>query len=110
MPTTRIESYHVIYSANQFARRIGLLAGGAYIGQMVFHPDGATLPSDGLLGNQPQLHYHLADFENAIDLLRNEQPMYLLYNGSGGGFENAIVSEQEPVGEGESHPVRLVRK
>jgi hypothetical protein len=109
MPVTPIESYQVIYSANQFARRIGLLAGSTYIGQLVFHPDGATLPPDGLLGDQPQLHYHLADFENAIDLLRNEQPMSLLYNGSGGGFENALISGTEPVGEGESRAVRLIR-
>ena len=42
-----------------------------------------------------------ADFDNAIDLLRNEKPMYLLYNGSGGGFENGIKTTPEPVGEAE---------
>jgi len=101
MPTTQIEKYHVIYSANRFDRRIGLMAGGAYIGQLVFHPNGATLPADGLNGTQPQLHYHLDDFANALDLLRNEKPVYLLYSGSGGGYENALVTDPETVGEGE---------
>ncbi len=53
----------------------------AYIGQLVFHANGAALPADGLNGTQPQLNYHLDDFQNCIDLLRNEKPVYLLYNG-----------------------------
>ncbi|MCH6483348.1 hypothetical protein MMG85_07170 [Pseudoxanthomonas sp. LH2527] len=108
MPTTQIEKYHVIYSANTFRRRIGLMAGGAYIGQLVFHANGATLPADGLNGTQPQLNYHLDDFQNAIDLLRNEKPVYLLYNGSGGGFENALVTDPETVGEGEAGGLRFI--
>jgi len=46
--------------------------------------------------------YHLDDYENTIDLLRNESPVYLLYRGSGGGFENGIKTTQEVVGEGEA--------
>jgi hypothetical protein len=109
MPTTRIDKYHVIYSANSFSRRIGLLAGTSYIGQLVFHANGKPLPADGMNGTQPQLHYHLDDFQNAIDLLRNEKPVYLLYNGSGGGYENALVTDPEAVGEGETSGVRFVR-
>jgi hypothetical protein len=47
-------------------------------------------------------YYHLDDHENTIDLLRNESPVYLLYCGSGGGFENGIKTTQEVVGEGEA--------
>jgi hypothetical protein len=50
------------------------------------------------------LHYHLDDFQNAIDLLRNEKPIYMYYNGSGGGFENGIRTMAEKVGEGEISP------
>jgi len=50
-------------------------------------------------GGQVNLYYHLDDCQNAIDLLRNESPMYLLYSGSGG--ENGIKTTQEVVGEGE---------
>jgi hypothetical protein len=52
-------------------------------------------------GSQVNLYYHLDDCQNAIDLLRNESPMYLLYSGSGSGFENGIKTIQEVVGEGE---------
>jgi hypothetical protein len=104
MPLTNIESYEVIYSANAFFPRIGLLNGGKYIGQLIFHPDGAALPPDSMAGTQAQLHYHLEDFANAIDLLRNEKPLYLLYAGSGGGFENGIKTVPEGVGEGEKLP------
>jgi hypothetical protein len=102
MPLTNIESYQVIYSANSFVPRIGLLSGGKYVGQLIFHPDAAALPPDSMAGTQAQLHYHLADFANVIDVLRNEKPVSLLYSGSGGGFENAIETSPEPVGEAET--------
>lgn len=102
MALTKIDTYEVLYSANKFPPRIGLKAGSAYIGQLIFMPNGSALPQDGLASGQVQLYYHLDDFQNAIDLLRNESPMYLLYSGSGGGFENGIKTTQEAVGEGEA--------
>jgi hypothetical protein len=99
MPATRIDSYLVQYSSNTFYRRIGLLSGSAYIGQLVFMPDGTALAADKLSGTQPQLYYHLKDFANCIDLLRNEKPVYLLWNGPGN--ENGLRTGEEPAGEGE---------
>jgi hypothetical protein len=102
MALTIIDEYEVMYSANQFRPRIGLKHNGRFIGQLHFLPNGATLPPDTIAGGQVQLYYHLDDFHNALDLLRNESPMYLVYNGSGGGFENGIQTTEEPVGEGEA--------
>ncbi len=101
MAVTTIDEYEVMYSANKFFPRIWLKNGGKYIGQLIFHPDGSVLPPDGMSGGQVNLHYHLEDFDNAIDLLRNEKPMYLLYAGSGPGFENGIKTTAEAVGEGD---------
>lgn len=101
MALTKIKEYEVMYSANRFAPRIWLKNGGKYIGQLIFKPNGSTLPLDTMAGGQVNLYYHLDDFQNALDLLRNESPMYLLYSGSGGGFENSIKTIQEAVGEGE---------
>ena len=101
MALTQIDQYEILYSANTFPPRIWLKGGGKFIGQLIFHPDGTPLPADGMSGSQVNLHYHLANFENVVDLLRNEKPMYLLYNGSGGGFENAVKTTPEPLGEGE---------
>jgi hypothetical protein len=101
MALTKIDSYEVMYSANAFAPRIWLKGSGKYIGQLIFKPNGSVLPADNMSGTQANLYYHLDDYHNAVDLLRNEEPMYLLYSGSGGGFENGIKTTDEVVGEGE---------
>jgi hypothetical protein len=99
MPLTLIDQYEVMYSANSFVPRIWLKNSGNYIGQLIFEPDGSALPLDTNVNGEINLFYHLEDFQNAIDLLRDESPMYLLFNGSGGGNENGIKSTPEAVGE-----------
>lgn len=103
MPFTKqIDTYSVIYSANAFRRRIGLKQGTLFIGQCVFHPNGTTLPPDLLRPNgQVDLQYHLDDFQNVLDVLRNEKPVFLSFTGVGPGFENGITTNPEVVGEGE---------
>jgi hypothetical protein len=90
-----------MYSSNMFIPRIWLKSAGKYIGQLIFKPNGSALPQDNLTSGQVNLYYHLDDFANIIDLLRNEKPMYLLWVGSGSGNENGIKTTAEPVGEGE---------
>lgn len=101
MGLTQIDSYEVMYSANAFSPRIWLKSGGRYIGQLIFKPNGAPLPADSVSGDQVNVYYHLDDFQNTVDLLRNEKPMYLLFSGPGGGNENGIKTTTEVVGEGE---------
>jgi len=101
MAPIAIDEYVVMYSANQFPPRIWLKSGGRFVGQLVFRPNGAALPVDASAGGQVTLQYHLDDFHNVLDVLRNEKPVYLLYSGSGGGFENGIQTTPEPIGEGE---------
>ena len=88
--TTKIEKYSVTYSANSFNRRIGLHSAGKVLGQLIFHPSGTSLPADGPVQGEIQLHYHVEDFANVLDLLRSEKPLYFFYNGTGGGFENGV--------------------
>jgi hypothetical protein len=95
MARTKIDEYEVVYAANAFDRRIWLKNSVKFIGQLIFKPNGASLPPDNMAGDQVNLYYHLEDFHNAIDLLKNEGPMYLLYAGSGPGFENGITTTQE---------------
>ncbi len=102
MTCTKIDAYEVMYSANSFVPRIWLRSAGKGIGQLIFKPNGSALPPDSMVNNQVNLYYHLDDYQNAIDLLRNESPMYLLYSGTGGGNENGIKTTQESVGEGEA--------
>ena len=100
MPFTPIEKFEVIYSANTFVPRIGLMNSGKFVAQLLFLPDGKPLPPDGIINGQINLYYHVEDFDNVIELLRDETPVYLLYSGSGPGFENAITTSPEPVGQG----------
>jgi hypothetical protein len=102
MVLTKIDQYEVMYSANTFVPRIWLKSKNKFIGQLVFQPNGSALPPDNMVDNLVNLYYHLDDYQNAMDLLRNESPMYLLYSGSGGGFENGIKTTPEATGEGES--------
>ena len=101
MAQVRVDAYEVLYSANGFPPRIALKNAGNYIGQMIFLPNAAVLPADTVVNKQAQLHYHLDDFQNAVDLLRNEKPIYMDYNGSGSCFENGVRTMSERVGEGE---------
>jgi hypothetical protein len=102
----QISAYSVMYSANTYQPRIGLSdAAGNAVGQLVFYPDTEKLPDDRLVsGGIPDLFYHLKDFKNVLDLLRNEKPMWLYYNASMiVTAENGIATEvAEPVGEGET--------
>lgn len=103
MTLTKIDTYGVLYSSNTFAPEIWLKAGGNYIGSLNFMPNGSTLPDDSMAQNSlgqnvAMLYYHLDDFQNVIDLLRNDAPVSLLYNGSGGGFQNGIQTADETVG------------
>ncbi|HEX2083576.1 MAG TPA: hypothetical protein VHF86_08865 [Xanthomonadaceae bacterium] len=107
MPLTKIDQYEVMYSASAFAPRIWLKNGGIYIGQLVFHPEGQPLPPDGPGASNPSLHYHIGQFQHALDLLRNEGLVWLLYSGSGGGFENGLKTGSELTGEGEPRLMRF---
>ena len=98
MATTLINDYEVMYSANTFPPRIWLLNSGKFIGQLIFHPDGSTLPPDSVSGGQAQVQYHLEDFENCHSILRNEKTVYLLFNGPGPGSENGLMTSQLPPG------------
>jgi hypothetical protein len=97
--TLEITSYQVNYSSNP---RVNLMNANRFIGQLVFFPNGTALQPDALGQNgQVELHYHLDDFHNLLDVLRNEKPVFLNFNGIGPGFINNIQTGVEPTGEGE---------
>jgi hypothetical protein len=98
--TIHIDQFEVMYSSNTFVPRIWLLNSGKFIGQLIFLPDGKPLPLDNKVKDQVNLYFHLEDFPNVRDLLETEKNTFLLFNGSGPGFENGILTSQEPVGLG----------
>ena len=106
-----IRSYNVLNFAggknkNNYEYRaiIGLIGNdGSTIGTMYFHrnpeatmPDTDEKSSDGRIS----LHYPANEFQNVLDILRNESPIYLTY--VGGEWHTAYINAaDEPVGEGE---------
>ena len=99
MALTKIDEYEVMYSGNKFPPRIWLKNAGKFIGQLIFQPDGAALPADSTSAGQVNIYYHLSNYAHCIDLLRNEQPMFLLFTAP--NSENGIKTTAEIVGEGE---------
>jgi len=72
---------------------------GNFIGQLIFEPDGTALPPDNQSGGQVNLFYHLEDLDSVLDILRNEKKVSLLFNGTGPGNENGILTGDERLGE-----------
>ena len=99
MTLTKIDEYEIDYFSNKFQPRILLKSGGKFIGQLVFKPNGAALPPDAMTAGQTTLYYHLEDFHNTVDLLRNEKPIYLVWAGSGSADENGIKTNPEVAGK-----------
>ena len=96
-----IDQYEVMYSSSGFPPRIWLKTEGmGYIGQLIFRPNGQRLPADSKVNDAVNLYYHLDDFQNCIDILRSEHPVYLVWTGTASSNENGIKTTPEPVGEG----------
>jgi hypothetical protein len=98
----QITAYQLQFASNSFRPRIWLKDAVGFIGQCIFHPNGSTLPADNQTADgQANLNYHLEEFPMIMDILRNEKPVYMNYNGTGPGNENAIQTGLELPGEGE---------
>jgi hypothetical protein len=99
MAVTKIDDYEVMYSSNTFPPRIWLKNAGKFIGQLIFQADGTALPQDSVVAGQANLYYHLENLDDMLDLLRNDEPLFLLFSGSGPGFENGIMTSETPPGK-----------
>ncbi len=103
-----IKQYEVYYAgggkkANGYKYRavIGLRAeDGSLLGRAYFHRDKTTLPpTDTKRAGYVSCNYMAEDYPRVLDLLRNEEPVYVQYLL---GWEAAtICTSLEPVGEGE---------
>lgn len=65
----------------------------------VFHTDGAALPDNSCVRGRTMLSYHWSHFDDIMDLLRNEKPVYYMFIAKTKvGYISTLA---EPVGEGE---------
>ena len=48
--------------------------------------------------NQVNLYYHLENLDTMLALFRGDKTLYVLWSGSGPGFENGIQTAEQPLG------------
>ena len=91
-------TYYVFSSRNAWADSVLLFHGDSgYLGAAFFYEADYTLPDAVKYPTGPVgLHYHRADLPILIDVLRNESPVYLIWDG---GQNSRISTTSEPVGE-----------
>jgi hypothetical protein len=64
-----------------------------------FYKDGAALPDNNCTAQRAMLTYHWSHFDDIMDILRNEKPVYYMFIAKTKvGYINTLA---EPVGEGE---------
>ena len=95
-------TYYVFSSRNTLSDSTLLFydASNSYIGGAFFYETTDQLPPaekfpSGVIG----LSFHRTDLPTLIDVLRNESPVYLIYDGP---LNSRISTSQEPVGEYEA--------
>ena len=101
--STEIKSYHVLfygspegYQTNR--AQIALYgANGKTAAFVRFNDPGMAFENDSESGGIIRTHLPSTMFENVLDVLRNEKPVYI-YFAQGRGF---LSTSKEPVGEGE---------
>ena len=100
----QFDSYRIYYmTGGNEVPVLDCYDGSSFVGKLIFHRDSASLPSnivrsDGVV----HLRYSLSQFNDVIDMLRYEKPLYLrLSTPSLVGF--LAPEEAEPVGEEESY-------
>lgn len=108
MPAYPVDTYQIrIYSSRSStdlnAARgdvmIFLCHQGTYRGVIRFYPDGTVLPpgSHDSANGQVTIHLNVSQFESVVDVLRNEEPVYVY----GSTNWNFLLTSLEPVGEEE---------
>jgi hypothetical protein len=97
---TDFDGYKVwYYSGHPYEALVYVYQGTKYAGRIVFFKDGATIPPNAS-NPEPSIHYPLSRFDDVMNILRKEKPLYLHLN-----LDNKIgtlaTSDLEPVGEDE---------
>jgi hypothetical protein len=101
--TTQIKNYHVLfyggpegYQTNR--AQISLYGpNGKTAAYLRFNDPGMTFEDDYQDNGIIRMHLPSNSFENVLDVLRNEEPVFI-YFAQGRGF---LSTSKEPVGEGE---------
>ena len=96
------DSYRLYYHSApqyQWQSRLFLYKNGGFAGSVFFMKEGVSMPENVEIGGQPRLHFPAAKFEEIMNVLRHEKPLYIsLVPANGIG---TISTTNEPIGEEE---------
>ena len=101
--TKEFDTYRLYYHSApqyQWQSRLYLYNDGSYEGSIFFMKDGVDIPANTDIGGKPRLYFPTSKFEEIMNVLRHEKPLYIslvLSNGIG-----TISTSNEPVGEEEN--------
>ena len=101
--TNEFDSYRLYYhSAPQYSwqSRLYLYNNGGFVGSIFFMKEGVSIPANIEVGGYPRLHFPAGKFEEIMNVLRHDKPLYIgLVPSNGIG---TISTSSEPIGEEEN--------
>lgn len=101
--TNEFNSYRLYYHSTprySWQSRLYLYKDGTYIGSVFFMKDGESIPANIEIGGHPRLYFPASKFEEIMNVLRHEKPLYLTLVTSNG--IGTISTSNEPIGEEEN--------
>ena len=101
--TNEFNTYRLYYHSApqyQWQSRLYLYNNGAYVGSVFFMKKGVNIPANVESAGNPILYFPAANFEEIMNILRHEKPLYISLVPSNG--IGTISTSSEPIGEEEN--------
>ncbi len=99
MAAKQFDTYRIQYFSGlqQLTCSISLLSGGTAVGRVNFFSEGSPLGRNRVRNGISVINYPQSRFSDVIDILRNENPLFINVNESLDA--GAIQTDQEPIGD-----------
>ncbi len=101
--THRFNSYRLYYHSTpryNWQSRLYFYSDGAYVGSVFFMKEGEIIPENIMVGQHPRLYFPSVKFQEIMNILRHEDPLYLTLVATNG--IGTISTSNEPIGEEEN--------
>ena len=102
--TNEFDTYRLYFHSApqyQWQSRLYLYNNGASVGSIFFMKDGVNIPTNVEITGRPRLYFPANKFEEIMNILRHEEPLYITLVPSNG--IGTISTSNEPIGEEENN-------